>query len=653
MPQSEYRKENRENNRTDRNNSYDNSRKNQYRDVDKKEEETKKEVVTPQNRDITVELKSNTAKTKSLIKEKGPVTIASLKISLAEVNNMLVEFYDAQLNAFGAQGLKDKDGNPYNAANYSTPEEKLTALEAITHYNLERNAEFTSAHKERIEEIKNKKALLKEKAEKILNTQKEAIEYNFELIKEAREYIHKKELESAEINTKKTETRAKVDALNNDKASYETQKADIQSKLDKLNAERKELQEKINEIREKELNQGNANNGKQRNNQNAGYYTAMSQQLRGLSDQITEQERNLTTINEKISICDHDIAELENGVLKSLDEKGRALESEIEGNNKRLKELETSTGKLVSKHDKDIDTLNDAFKEKVKGLVEDDIKLNYSDKKADEAKEKEELEAKSETPSNDDKTQANNSTATTTSTNMPVPSDASNLEYANTLVDNLKRTSAEKIRWMINGEGYSDMIDAMDAADVLHKKDLMAIIENVQNDFELPDYNEFLDCIKDFAPKKINPDDVYDCLFNGGKINNFNSLNKKQIDMLQYVMDGYLKAKLKLSGDQLESFEKNFAQFVKTGALLQRGSRLAFNNGIRGIFNNIFNRSLNASRNRLLYTMSDYTAARFKDLNATLKRKDEFKKDLGKKVEDYSEIPPTRGDVRKRDLKSN
>ena len=70
MPQSEYIKENRENNRTDRNNSYDNSRKNQYRNVDKKEEETKKEVVTPQNRDITVELKSNTAKTKNLIRRK-------------------------------------------------------------------------------------------------------------------------------------------------------------------------------------------------------------------------------------------------------------------------------------------------------------------------------------------------------------------------------------------------------------------------------------------------------------------------------------------------------------------------------------------------------------------------------------------------------
>ena len=124
MPQSEYIKEDRENNRTDRNNSYDNSRKTQYKNIKQKEEETKKEVVTPQNRDITVELKSNTAKTKNLIDEKGPVTIANLKVQLAEVNNMLVEFYDAQIDAFGAQGLKDKAGNPYNASNYSTPEEK-------------------------------------------------------------------------------------------------------------------------------------------------------------------------------------------------------------------------------------------------------------------------------------------------------------------------------------------------------------------------------------------------------------------------------------------------------------------------------------------------------------------------------------------------
>ncbi len=630
----------RDNNRNNNNNNY-NNRNNDYQRNNggyrnpRPQEEPKKEEVKEQDRDITVDLNSAKTKTSKMVNKSANKKVEDLKLELTDVNNMLDDFYSRMIDDFGAQGFKDKDGNPYNSSNYHTTEEKLSALEKITYSDPKRTSEFFRQNTQKVEQIKKAKTRLRDKAKKLLDKQKEVIDYNNELIKDAKVDIHKREKEVESIENKSAEEQKRWDGLETQKSEAEKQKQEIEDKIQKLNEAKKILLDKLDDMRRQEMAQPASGSGKQKNMQNNGYYQTQTQEIRSINDQITEQERFLSDVNSTITLCNKEQSEIDT-LRKNLKDQKDNLESQIEEDKKNLNNLESTTNKLKSKHEKDIGDLNDAFNEQIKGFVNDDIKLEYSENKEKEEKTEETHEDMDQSSEQaEDKKDAPKAAASTNASTAPVPVELSERELANNIIYHLTHSSASDIRDMLNGPGFSDIIDAIDSCSAASRRDIIDILDNAQEDLELPDYAEYRRQMKSFMPSGVSVDDVYDCLFQNGEFKDFNSLSKKDIDMLQHVLDKYDTVKKNLSEDQLAYFDENFAQFAKMGSILQRCNMN--NRGLASIFNRIRNPRLQASRNRLLFSISKYTSKRFDTINSQMQSGYNLRKSLGQQVEETPE----------------
>ncbi len=614
-----------------------------YRNPRPQEESKKEEEVKEKDRDITVDLNSAKEKTARMVNKSASKKVEDLKLELTDVNNMLDDFYTHMIDDFGTQGFKDKDGNPYNSSNYHTTEEKLSALEKITYSDPKRTSEFCRQSNQKVEQIKKIKTRLRDKAQKLLDKQKEVIDYNNELIKNAKIDIHKREKEVESLENKSAEEQKRWDGFETQKDEAKKQKQEIENKIQKLNDTKKDLLNKLDDIRKQEMAQPISGSGKQKNTQNNGYYQTQTQEIRSINDQIAEQERFLLDVNSTIALCSKEQSEIDT-LRKNLKDQKNNLESQIEEDKRNLKNLEGNTDKLKSKHEKDVDDLNEAFNKQIKGFVNDDIKLDYSENKEEEKTEATHEEVDQSSEKTEDKKDAPKAATSANSSTSPVPVELSEKELANNIIYNLMHSSSSDIKNMLNGHGFSDIIDAIDGCDAMSRRNIMDILDNVQEDLKLPDYYEYRKQMKAFMPSGVSVDDVYDCLFQNGEFIDFNSLSKNDIDMLQHVFDKYDTIKKNLSEDQLLYFDENFAQFAKMGSIIQRCNMS--NRGLAGIFNRIRNPRLQASRNRLLFSISNYTSKRFDTVNKQMQSGYNLRKTLGQQVEDIPEYKTSvRGNV--------
>lgn len=617
-----------EQSRRDRRNQYDNydRRRSYNRDREDRQNnnETRPEETQQQandEKDVLVNIDVNTEKTTKKM-DLSDFKIDQLKTQLDEVNGMIVDFYDTLIDELGAQGVLDENGNPMQASNYATPDEKLSALtsvQSIKHsfgINLDKVLEIAKSRKEQ----------LKERAIKILDGEQELIDENNKLIESAKYKIGELKNEKSTLDAKRSEEIRNLDA--------EERKKDDLVKLCQ------EIANKIEELKEEvknppsDLVQTNNQNQRGRGNQNA-----LSEYIKGLNDQIKYQEGEYANYNNELSNCKTNAQSLMSSI-DNLEKQSNNLQDRIDTYNTNLDELINKSGDLTKSHYENIDKLQDYFKENIKGLTVDNTKLNYEKetkvKSADNKDEEKDINNE-EQPSNDtqneQKSQQNGGTVV--GNGRVIPNDIANASeqaLANYSIENLKHASPAQIRNTLKGRGYSDLVDVLESASQSDKISLNHILANSQEDLGYIDRDEFVSRLSGIFQNEFALDDLYDTIFDDdGNYIDFSTHTDKQINLLREVMDYYNKAMIgqKLTFDQMKIFDDNFAQYAKIGALMERGSRRG---GFRGFFRNVFKGKSQAAKNHFLYSLVDYSDAYSGYLANQYSYQSDIRRKLGEQV---------------------
>lgn len=645
-------------NREDRNNSRRNNNdrqqnNNRYERREEKTEEPKAQATDSRN--VTVDLRTNIGKSVSGIGDldsKKNQIIADLGI----VNNMLVDFYDQQLDAFGTQGLKDSQGRPYAAANYTTPEEKLSAIEGIIYYSKDRTQSFTEAFNKTQTVIKEQREKLKNKAIKLLDDNKELINDNKKLINDAKLDIENNKEQSKKLELNIADEKNKADAALAKQKFIEKKIEEIKDSLADLVTEQADINTEIENAKDAEIESNES--GKKKNNSLSNYYNAKKERLGTLSREIQQKEKFIVDYNEQILDLK---TEYDNAIknAENLKKQKMNLDASTANKERNLGTLENKNSELKKKFNESVEPLEKAFDENVVGMYKNEQRLNYEkdsslnkdDKDTTVEQQADESQIENETV---EKTQGGNGTSSAASAGLPA--DVTEEQLSSNFINNFIRNSSTSQRKQIfDGPGYANIIAAMDGASSSDRKKLRNAILDMQYDLEdeIPDRDEFKNKMGNIFPAgEFDLDDIYDSIFSEDRrgnvhIANFSKLEREQLREMQKALDKFekLKADGNLTLEQAQIFEENFAKYAKMGSLLENSGGNRFMKGFRRIFGgDMYN-----IRKGFLNSLSNYTDSRFTELNDQYSKHNSFLSQLGRNVESTPKYTENRGDVSRTD----
>lgn len=637
----------------ERDNNYnrDNQRRNRNnRRQERKEEKVEEpKVEVNEARNIGVELGTNIGRTVSgtgdLDSKKNQI-IADLSI----VNNMLVDFYDSQLNSFGAQGFVDEQGRAYSATNYTTPEEKLVALEGIIYYSKDRTQSFTEAFNKTQTVIKEQREKLKNKAIKLLDDNKELINENKKLINDAKVEIANDKEQSKKLDINILEEKNKADAALTKQKFAESKIKEIKAELEKLREKQADISMEIKNAKEDDAHAQAT--GKKKNSPQAGYYNTKGKELESLTREIQQKENFISDFDAQVIDFKTEYANAMNSA-KSIEQQRMNLDASIAKKEKNLETLENKNSELKKKLNATIEPLEQAFDENVVGMYKNDQRLNYekdsSLNKDEKDKTEEPQEEKEQTEEENEKEHTGANGGTTPS---ELPADVTEEQLSRNFINNFARNTSDKDRKAIfNGPGYANLVLAMENATGADKRNLRDALLDMKYDLEedIPDRYDFINKMGRILPAgEFDLDELYDNMFSEDKrgdihISNFSKLNREELREMQKVLNKFekLKADGNLTVEQAKIFEENFAKYAKMGSLLETGK----GNGIFGGFKRLFNGDMYNMRKRFSNSLSDYTDSNFEGLNAQYSKHNSFLSQLGKSVEDTPKYKENRGDV--------
>lgn len=491
----------------------------------------------------------------SLMAEIGDLTNGKVRDIVDNYENIATEW-----NNF----LDDRIAEVGGTFSGTTEQEKIDYLRERTFYTGKDN--FLSKLQGQVVSDNSKKAELKKQAEEILNQQHELVEKNNNTIKELNEAL----------------------------------KADIERK-ENLNKEIKEKNNEIDSINEK------------------------MRERRGLIADLENEISNLDPAKDKAAISakrkqidaykkeNINFSDKLNDIQKDIDNKTEEKKKIVIGKRQdKINELSEKNNDLQKHLDENYQDLNDRFSR-------DGMSLE----KPGTTVEKTSPETPTTTPDEEEKNDEKNANSKTTN----APSSAAGVaaqaaEQNNALVKlsdkqiamNMSKEFREaktldEQRRMINGYGYTDLVAMMPHLSLIERKKMFNAVREARNELIVPDQMEFVTKIGQMTGEPTLGNDWYDLLFAEGVPRDFKRLEVEELRDIQRAFEtvnGNRNEIGKRDPELLEYFDKNFAQFVKTGSLLERVKT----GRIKGFFADMVNGKQKAVRDKLSGSMRDYTMAR-------------------------------------------
>lgn len=537
--------------------------------------------------------------TDSLMSEIGDISTGNIKSIIDDYNDI-----SAKWNDFLDDCISEVGGT----FSGSSEQEKIDYLREKNFYGDREN--FLSKLQGQVVSDNSKKMQLKSKAEEVLKRQQELVQKNAEAIKALSESLkldlEKKSSIQKEIDEKKNRQSAINDKIRDRKAMI----SDLQDEIDALDPTKD--QEVIKAKREK--------------------IAQYNDEIKDLADENNDLEAEITTkTKEKAKIV---IGQRQNKI-DELSTKNKELQKHMDDNYKDLNEKFSKDGISIEKPGAEVERRN----------TEQPVVSPVDEKN----KNGEETENKSKT----DK-EVKGSAVNSISENNSSPASQENAmvkltdkQISMNLAKEFRESKTlDEQRKMINSYGYTDLVAMMPYLGLIERKRMFNVVREARDELIVPDEAEFVTKIGQMTGDPSIGNDWYNLLFEQGTPRDFKRIDVEELRDIQRAIETINANRneiAKQDPELLEYFENNFAQFVKTGSLMERVKT----GRIKGFFADMVKGKQKAVRDKLAGSMRDYTMARQDEKVEKLQYENSIRSLLGKDVKPVTDPSENnRGDTR-------
>lgn len=532
--------------------------------------------------------------TDSLMSEIGNISTGNIKSIIDDYNDI-----SAKWNDFLDDCISEVGGT----FSGSSEQEKIDYLKEKTFYGDREN--FLSKLQGQVVSDNSKKMQLKRKAEEVLKRQQELVQKNAEAIKALSESL-KLDLE------KKAAIQKEIDEKTNKQSAINGKISERKKMITKLKGEIKALdptkdQEVIKAKREK--------------------IAQYNDEIKDLADENNDLEAEITTkTKEKAKIV---IGQRQNKI-DELSTKNKELQKHMDDNYKDLNEKFSKDGISIEKPGAEMGH------EKVEQAVD-----SPEEEKENENKSKTDKEVKGSAVNS---ISENNSSPASQENAMVKLTDK---QISMNLAKEFRESKTlDEQRKMINSYGYTDLVAMMPYLGLIERKRMFNVVREARDELIVPDEAEFVTKIGQMTGDPSIGNDWYNLLFEQGTPRDFKRIDVEELRDIQRAIETINANRneiAKQDPELLEYFENNFAQFVKTGSLMERVKT----GRIKGFFADMVKGKQKAVRDKLAGSMRDYTMARQDEKVEKLKYENSIRGLLGKDVKPVPDPSETnRGDTR-------
>lgn len=532
--------------------------------------------------------------TDSLMSEIGDISTGNIKSIIDDYNDI-----SAKWNDFLDDCISEVGGT----FSGSSEQGKIDYLKEKTFYGDREN--FLSKLQGQVVSDNSKKMQLKRKAEEVLKRQQELVQKNAEAIKALSESL-KLDLE------KKASIQKEIDEKTNRQLAINGKISERKKMITKLKGEIKALdptkdQEVIKAKREK--------------------IAQYNDEIKDLGDKYNDLKAEITTkTKEKAKIV---IGQRQNKI-DELSTKNKELQKHMDDNYKDLNEKFSKDGISIEKPGAEMGH------EKVEQAVG-----SPEEEKENENKSKTDKEVKGSAVNS---VPENNSSPASQENAMVKLTDK---QISMNLAKEFRESKTlDEQRKMINGYGYTDLVAMMPYLGLFERKKVFNAVREARDELIVPDEAEFVTKIGQMTGDPSIGNDWYNLLFEQGVPRDFKRIDVEELRDIQRAIETINANRneiAKQDPELLEYFENNFAQFVKTGSLMERVKT----GRIKGFFADMVKGKQKAVRDKLAGSMRDYTMARQDEKVEKLQYENSIRGLLGKDVKPVTDPSETnRGDTR-------
>lgn len=532
--------------------------------------------------------------TDSLMSEIGDISTGNIKSIIDDYNDI-----SAKWNDFLDDCISEVGGT----FSGSSEQEKIDYLREKNFYGDREN--FLSKLQGQVVSDNSKKMQLKRKAEEVLKRQQELVQKNAEAIKQLSESLKLDLEKKASIQKEIDEKTNRQSAINDKIRDRKAMITDLQDEIDALDPTK---DQEVIKAKRKKIAQYN-------------------DEIKDLGDKYNDLEAEITTkTKEKTKIV---IGQRQNKI-DELSTKNKELQKHMDDNYKDLNEKFSKDGISIEKPGAEMGH------EKVEQAVD-----SPEEEKENENKSKTDKEVKGSAVNS---VPENNSSPASQENAMVKLTDK---QISMNLAKEFRESKTlDEQRKMINGYGYTDLVAMMPYLGLFERKKVFNAVREARDELIVPDEAEFVTKIGQMTGDNSIGNYWYNLLFEQGTPRDFKRIDVEELRDIQRAIETINANRneiAKQDPELLEYFENNFAQFVKTGSLLERSKT----GRIKGFLADMVKGKQKAVRDKLAGSMRDYTMARQDEKLEKLKYENSIRGLLGKDVKPVSDPSETnRGDTR-------
>ncbi len=532
--------------------------------------------------------------TDSLMSEIGDISTGNIKSIIDDYNDI-----SAKWNDFLDDCISEVGGT----FSGSSEQEKIDYLREKNFYGDREN--FLSKLQGQVVSDNSKKMQLKSKAEEVLKRQQELVQKNAEAIKALSESLKLDLEKKASIQKEIDEKINRQSAINDKIRDRKAMITDLQDEIDALDPTKD--QEAIKAKRKK--------------------IAQYNDEIKDLGVKYNDLEAEITTkTKEKAKIV---IGQRQNKI-DELSTKNKELQKHMDDNYKDLNEKFSKDGISIEKPGVEMGH------EKVEQAVD-----SPEEEKENENKSKTDKEVKGSAVNS---VPENNSSPASQENAMVKLTDK---QISMNLAKEFRESKTlDEQRKMINSYGYTDLVAMMPYLGLIERKRMFNVVREARDELIVPDEAEFVTKIGQMTGDPSIGNDWYNLLFEQGTPRDFKRIDVEELRDIQRAIETINANRneiAKQAPELLEYFENNFAQFVKTGSLMERVKT----GRIKGFFADMVKGKQKAVRDKLAGSMRDYTMARQDEKVEKLQYENSIRSLLGKDVKPVTDPSENnRGDTR-------
>lgn len=541
--------------------------------------------------DTAKDIEKYTTDTQSLIDSIGDISNGSVH-DIIDKYDQISKDWNSFLDDQGA-----KYGLTFDPK--QTDQEKIDMISERSFYDEKQDKGFLSSLQQQIKENESDKENLTRQAQELLDTQKQLVEKNNLLIEDLKRQFAQELQENNELQNKIDSMQAEKDEKQQLKDKCEQLDSALEFKINQKRAELSSIENELSKLNPKDPEYQAKSDEKSK----------LESELDGLHDERSNNKKELADYDDAIKSLDADIT--------SSTAQHTAKDHELNGPD--------------GKHDK-INSLENKNKDLSKHLEE-----NRRDFDAKGIAVNAPLTEQEKTQQQQQQTQQNPQAQTQQSQSQnqqtqksqgkvvagAAPAQSQQAEEKTALTETTDKERAKRMcqefreakttderRKVIDGYGYTDIVAMSKYLNIFDRKRMFNTIREEIDSIDIPDKADFdanmAEILKNSNSKALQSLDCYSLLFANNAARDFKSMSTEELRNIQKVFDEVNKSRNligKENPELLEYFDKTFAQFAKTGSLMEKVKT----GRIKGFFADMFNGKQKAVRDKLTGSMRDYT----------------------------------------------